>query len=312
MSLSRLRKAPGRWLENLSKWRRRGRDENHGASDTDVGGRCCEVSGNDLDRVGRTTSGGEGGLEVGARHHHNRRDHLHNFNDDGSSLSGGSSGGGYGRDLGGHDPGRPSDDMPVLSERDRKELMNLANENISMDFILEMKEAFQLFDKNGDGFISAKELGVLMRTLGRNPTEDEIMNIMNEIDVDHNGKLDFSEFTIMMRDKLSGEDMEQEIKQAFRVFDRNGDGFISKNEFKHCMMHFGEKFTDDEVEEMIAEADANNDGQIDYTEFSQMILKEIDTAENNGTSGRTGNNCPTDSNNLRNSKSATPQKKLIS
>ena len=73
-----------------------------------------------------------------------------------------------------------------------------------------------LFSKNGDGFISAKELGVLMRTLGRNPTEDEIMNIMNEIDVDHNGKLDFSEFTIMMKDKLSGEDMEQEIKQAFR------------------------------------------------------------------------------------------------
>ena len=89
----------------------------------------------------------EGGPEVGGRHHHNRRDHMYNFNDDGSSLSGGSSGGGYGRDLGGHDPGRPSDDMPVLSERDRKELMNLANENISMDFILEMKEAFQLFDK---------------------------------------------------------------------------------------------------------------------------------------------------------------------
>ena len=60
-----------------------------------------------------------------------------------------------------------------------------------------------------------------MRTLGRNPTEDEIMNIMNEIDVDHNGKLDFSEFTIMMKDKLSGEDMEQEIKQAFRYSDPN-------------------------------------------------------------------------------------------
>ena len=55
-----------------------------------------------------------------------------------------------------------------------------------------------------------------MRTLGRNPTEDEIMNIMNEIDIDHNGKLDFSEFTMMMRDKLSNEDMELEIKQAFR------------------------------------------------------------------------------------------------
>ena len=80
--------------------------------------------------------------------------------------------------------------------------------------------AFTLF-QNGDGFISAKELGVLMRTLGRNPTEDEILNIMNEIDVDHNGKLDFSEFTMMMKDKLTQEDLELEIKQAFRFVHLN-------------------------------------------------------------------------------------------
>jgi len=168
------------------------------------------------------------------------------------------------------------EDIPLLSENEKRELVSLVKDkNISMDFILEMKEAFLLFDKNGDGFISAKELGVLMRAMGRNPTEDEIMQIMNEIDVDHNGKLDFSEFTIMMREKLQGEDMEEEIRQAFRVFDRNGDGFISKSEFKHCMMHFGEQFTDEEVEEMIAEADSNNDGKIDYEEFSKMILNEI-------------------------------------
>ena len=61
-----------------------------------------------------------------------------------------------------------------------------------------------------------------------------------------------------------------------RVFDRNGDGYISKSEFKHCMMNFGEQFTDEEVEEMIAEADTNNDGKIDYEEFSKMILNEIE------------------------------------
>jgi len=286
MSLSRLRKAPGRWLERVSNWsRRRGRDDPHQASDTDVGGRCCEVSGNGLDR-----HHGHRQCKISSSHqrHHRRTSYNEDCIEEESSMSGtSSSGGGGGQHFTAgnprqqhhrapHSSGNNEYEQPVLSERDRKELMSLANENISMDFILEMKEAFQLFDKNGDGFISAKELGVLMRTLGRNPTEDEIMNIMNEIDVDHNGKLDFSEFTIMMRDKLSGEDMEQEIKQAFRVFDRNGDGYISKNEFKHCMMHFGEKFTDDEVEEMISEADANNDGQIDYTEFSQMILKEID------------------------------------
>jgi len=302
MSLSRLRKAPGRWLESLTSWRRRGgssRDGHHEAYDTDIGGRCCEVSGNDLNRYRQqqqqqqprrsrlnphntsTTDDDvhvfpEAGIEESATSIQSCNSSITYYNNPPyntttNTSSGGSNGGQDQRGGGGR--GGLGDD-PVLTERDRKELMSLVNENISMDFILEMKEAFQLFDKNGDGFISAKELGVLMRTLGRNPTEDEIMNIMNEIDVDHNGKLDFSEFTIMMKDKLSGEDMEQEIKQAFRVFDRNGDGYISKSEFKHCMMHFGEKFTDDEVEEMMAEADANNDGKIDYTEFSQMILKE--------------------------------------
>ena len=69
------------------------------------------------------------------------------------------------------------------------------------------------------------------------------------------------------------------------------------------MMHFGEKFTDDEVEEMIAEADANNDGKIDYTEFSQMILKEIDNSKPPPCSGP---------DQLQEPKSSTPQKKLIS
>ena len=60
-----------------------------------------------------------------------------------SSGGGGSNGG---QDQRGGGRGGLGDD-PVLTERDRKELMSLVNENISMDFILEMKEAFQLFDK---------------------------------------------------------------------------------------------------------------------------------------------------------------------
>ena len=86
--------------------------------------------------------------------------------------------------------------------------MSLLDKNISMDFILEMKEAFQLYDKSGDGFLDGKELGELMRSLGRNPTEDEIYKLMAEVDVDHNGKLDFEEFTILMNEKITEDPIE--------------------------------------------------------------------------------------------------------
>ena len=86
--------------------------------------------------------------------------------------------------------------------------MSLLEKNISLDFILEMKEAFQLYDKSGDGFLDSKELGELMRSLGRNPTEDEIFNLMAEVDVDHNGKLDFEEFTVLMNEKLTEDPIE--------------------------------------------------------------------------------------------------------
>ena len=68
----------------------------------------------------------------------------------------------------------------------------------------------QFLFQNGDGFISARELGVLMRTLGRNPTEEEIYNIMAEVDVDHNGKLDFEEFVVLMNEKLTEDPIEMQ------------------------------------------------------------------------------------------------------
>ena len=89
-------------------------------------------------------------------------------------------------------------------------LVSLLDMNISLDFILEMKEAFQLYDKSGDGFLDSKEMGELMRSLGRNPTEEEIYNIMAEVDVDHNGKLDFEEFVVLMNEKLTEDPIEMQ------------------------------------------------------------------------------------------------------
>merc|ERR1712167_206312 len=125
---------------------------------------------------------------------------------------------------------------------------------------------------DGDGTIDAKELGTVMRSLGQNPTEAELNDMINEVDDDGNGNIEFNEFLKMMAAKMKDTDSEEEIKEAFKVFDKDGNGFISAAELRHVMTNLGEKLTDEEVDEMIREADVDGDGQINYDEFVKMMM----------------------------------------
>lgn len=76
-----------------------------------------------------------------------------------------------------------------------------------------------------------------------------------------------------MARKMKDTDSEEEIREAFRVFDKDGNGFISAAELRHVMTNLGEKLTDEEVDEMIREADIDGDGQVNYEGmFSFLIL----------------------------------------
>jgi len=145
-------------------------------------------------------------------------------------------------------------------------------EQLTEEQIAEFKEAFSLFDKDGDGSITTKELGTVMRSLGQNPTEAELQDMINEVDADGNGTIDFPEFLNLMARKMKDTDSEEELKEAFRVFDKDQNGFISAAELRHVMTNLGEKLTDDEVDEMIREADVDGDGQINYEEFVKMMM----------------------------------------
>ncbi|XP_046582416.1 calmodulin-like protein 12 [Haliotis rubra] len=140
--------------------------------------------------------------------------------------------------------------------------------------IAEFKEAFSLFDKDGDGTITTKELGTVMRSLGQNPTEAELQDMINEVDADGNGTIDFPEFLTMMSKKMGNNDSDEELREAFRVFDKDGNGFISAAELRHVMTNLGEKLTDEEVDEMIKEADIDGDGQVNYEEFVKMMCNK--------------------------------------
>lgn len=79
-----------------------------------------------------------------------------------------------------------------------------------------------------------------------------------------NGIIDFQEFLTMMAKKMKDTDSEEEIREAFRVFDKDGKGSISANDLRHIMTNLGDKLPDEEVDEMIREADLDGDGEIDY------------------------------------------------
>ncbi|KAJ3808337.1 hypothetical protein EV368DRAFT_66826 [Lentinula lateritia] len=164
----------------------------------------------------------------------------------------------------------------------------------------EFKEAFSLFDKgkpspqltsisehltiifplltssDGDGTITTLELGTVMRSLGQNPTDAELQDMINEVDVDRNGTIDFDEFLSMMAKKFKDTDSEEEIRQAFQVFDKNGDGTISAKELKAVMESLGENLSDKEVDAMIFEADQDGDGSINYEDDAQQMKKGSD------------------------------------
>ncbi|GAA5877691.1 hypothetical protein JCM8547_003799 [Rhodosporidiobolus lusitaniae] len=178
----------------------------------------------------------------------------------------------------------PSQGLPFPSTRPRSlPLVPVLFTHLSLLFlaraqsetqIAEFKEAFSLFDKDGDGTITTRELGTVMRSLGQNPTEAELQDMINEVDADGNGQIDFPEFLTMMARKMKDTDSEDEVREAFKVFDKDGNGFISAAELRHVMTNLGEKLSDNEVEEMIREADVDGDGQINYDEFVKMMMSK--------------------------------------
>ncbi|KAB5529429.1 hypothetical protein DKX38_019510 [Salix brachista] len=138
--------------------------------------------------------------------------------------------------------------------------------------IAEFREAFCLFDKDGDGRITFEELATVFKSLDHGATEEELRIMIREVDADGNGTIEFGEFWNLMARKIKENDADEELRQAFKVFDKDQDGYISPNELRHVMMNLGEQLTEEELEQMIRVADLDRDGLVNYEEFVRMML----------------------------------------
>jgi len=145
-------------------------------------------------------------------------------------------------------------------------------EDIPETRLREYRDAFEMFDKDKDGSITAKELANVMKSLNQDPSEQELHDMIAEVDYDGNGRIDFEEFVTLMNRRSKETDTEEEVINAFKVFDKDANGLISSTELRHIMTTLGDKLTEDEVEEMIREADIDGDGYINYEEFVRMMM----------------------------------------
>ncbi|XP_072319522.1 calcium-binding protein 2a isoform X1 [Eucyclogobius newberryi] len=139
----------------------------------------------------------------------------------------------------------------------------------------ELREAFREFDKDKDGFISCKDLGECMRTMGYMPTEMELIELSQQI---CGGRVDFEDFVELMGPKMLAETADmigvKELRDAFKEFDSDGDGQISLAELREAMKKLmGEQLHHREIDEILRDVDLNGDGEVDFEEFVRMMSR---------------------------------------
>jgi len=142
---------------------------------------------------------------------------------------------------------------------------------IPSDLIVLFQDAFAHFDQSRTGMISTKKLGQLLRFVGENPSEAEVQDLMNEVDSSAIGSFQLPNFLDMMARKFDETSAEDEIREAFKVFDSDGNGFINRQELRYVMLNLGENMGEEEIEYLIDEIDIDGDGQINYEEFYTMM-----------------------------------------
>ncbi|XP_062870745.1 calcium-binding protein 1b [Trichomycterus rosablanca] len=142
----------------------------------------------------------------------------------------------------------------------------------------ELREAFREFDKDHDGFIGCKDLGNCMRTMGYMPTEMELIELSQQINMNLGGHVDFEDFVELMGPKLLAETADmigvKELRDAFKEFDTNGDGQISTAELREAMKKLlGQQVGHKDLEDILRDIDLNGDGHVDFEEFVRMMSR---------------------------------------
>eukprot|EP00340_Litonotus_pictus_P000432 CAMPEP_0170515664 /NCGR_PEP_ID=MMETSP0209-20121228/2071_1 /TAXON_ID=665100 ORGANISM="Litonotus pictus, Strain P1" /NCGR_SAMPLE_ID=MMETSP0209 /ASSEMBLY_ACC=CAM_ASM_000301 /LENGTH=170 /DNA_ID=CAMNT_0010800257 /DNA_START=17 /DNA_END=529 /DNA_ORIENTATION=+ len=154
---------------------------------------------------------------------------------------------------------------------------NFEKNGLTEDEVMEIKEAFDLFDSDKSGEIDTDELKQALKNLGIDAKNQTLSNMMADLDKDNSGKIDFNEFIDMMTAKMSDRDTREDLEKVFRLFlgDDDKADKIALKHLKRVARELNENMSDEELQEMITRADLNKDQGVDFEEFYQIMTKKI-------------------------------------
>jgi calmodulin len=146
-----------------------------------------------------------------------------------------------------------------------------ASVKMSQKEIQDYQEAFNFFDSDHDGYINTSDIGKVMRCIGLYPSEAEINQIIKNT---NRNKVDFNEFlNLATRNMIDNKVNEQQMREAFRMFDNYGNGLINLMQMRNSLQNLGEKLRDEELDELIREADIDTEGNVNFEELVKILCR---------------------------------------
>ena len=144
----------------------------------------------------------------------------------------------------------------------------------SKEELAEFREIFDLVDKDKGGSISRDELGELMDTLGIRASKEEIDLMINEIDEDNNGEIDFEEFVAVMSRKVNANYTSAEVKSAFKAFEMDGSsGYVTIDSLRKALMSYGtEKLSLQQANDLLSQLEQDSKGRVNYIDYVNMMM----------------------------------------
>jgi len=164
--------------------------------------------------------------------------------------------------------------MADFADIDFEEIIEATS--LEVDEIKVLKLCFNLFDTKKQEFLDADDLEDILRVFGFRPSKEELQEILVEIDEDGSGEIEFGEFCQLcakfLVEEPDEETMKAELKDAFRMYDKEGNGYITTGQIREILMEVDPNIKAEDLDDVIDEIDEDGTGNLDFEAFCRLIL----------------------------------------